>query len=66
MKIWSLYINENGKKDLTIGFLAVVDHLVSICCRRRGYVYLCPFKIPFDAVTHKHHLYTLSKKSVLY
>lgn len=64
MKLW-VYIYEGEKDDLKIGLSAVVDNLTSIILQKVRFVYLCPFKIPFEALAHKHLLDSLSKASVL-
>lgn len=64
MKNW-VYIYEYEKGDFKIA-LSTSDNIIkSIGQLNLSIVYLCPFKIVFDALAQKHLLDSLSKKTVL-
>lgn len=64
MKNW-VYIYEYIKGDYKIALSTSDDVFTSIKQLNLSIVYLCPFKIVFDALAHKNLLDSLSTKTVL-
>lgn len=68
MVIW-IYISNDADSSLRVGLkisLAGAEGKLMSCLKPTGeIVYLRPFKLPFDALAHKHILDDLSKETVL-
>lgn len=68
MVLW-VYVSKDSESNLRVGLkasLAGAQGRILSCLKPSGeIVYLRPFKIPFDALAHKHILDDLSKETVL-
>ena len=67
MVLW-VYIINDGEAGLTVGLKialpAAVGRIIPSFKPKEKILYLRPFKVPFDALAHKHLLDHLSKETV--
>ena len=64
-RMYWVYITEDGKAGISIGFSAEIDkNILEFSSSGKSLLYLRSFSTPFDALAHKHLLEDLSSKTI--